>query len=205
MNQSPSLDVSTLRQLNIQVLSQDEKWLDTIGPRMNEDMRILVTRQTALIQEEKQSINQLIQLKRQKKEALKQLLGLTAQLQKNDMGAESQAERIKSLLERINQEVDYLQYRVETVPSEIQKLNLELLEETITLGYYELSADRERISILNLKIQKLRGELLVMNEQKFELEDNASYMGQYLHSLLGKELSDVLDAQYNLNDEEYVL
>lgn len=205
MNQSPSLDVSTLRQLKIQVLSQDEKWLDTIGPRMNEDMRILVTRQTALVQEEKQSINQLIQLKRQKKEALKQLLGLTDQLQKNDMGAESQAERIKSLLERINQEVDYLQYRVETVPSEIQKLNLELLEETITLGYYELSADRERISILNLKIQKLRGELLVMNEQKFKLEDNASYMGQYLHSLLGKELSDVLDAQYDLNDEEYVL
>lgn len=205
MNQSPSFDVSILRQLKIQILSQDDKWLDTIGPHMNEDMRILVTRQTALIQEEKQSINQLIQLKRQKKEALKQLLGLTAQLQKNDGDAESQAERIKSLLERINQEVDYLQYRVETVPSEIQKLNLELLEETITLGYYELSADRERISILNLKIQKLRSELLAMNEQKFELEDNASDMGQFLHSLLGKELSDVLDAQYNLNDEEYVL
>ncbi len=205
MNQSPSIDVGTLRQLKIQVLSQDEKWLDTIGPRMNEDLRILVARQTALVLEEKQSINQLIQLKRQKKVALKQLLGLTAQLQKNDGDAESQAERIKSLLERINQEVDYLQYRVETVPSEIQKLNLELLEETITLGYYELSGDRERISILNLKIQKLRGELLAMNEQKFELEDNASDMGQFLHSLLGKELSDVLDAQYNLNDEEYVL
>lgn len=201
----PLLDGRLLKQLSVPVLSQDEKWQEAMVPLMNEELRILVTRQTALIQEEKQSGHHLIQLKRQKKETLSQLLGLTDQLQKRNEDAENQATRLKALLERINEEIDHQQFRVESIPAEIQKLNTQLLEETVGLGYHKLLADRELILRLNAKIQKLRSELLAMNEEKFALEDGASVIGQYLHSLLGKELSDVLDERYGLDDGEYVL
>lgn len=205
MKKVPMLDSEILKQLNIPVLSQDEKWLVIMETHMDDEFQTLVTRQSTLMVEERQGGHQLIQLKRQKREALSQLLGLTAQLQRNSEEAESQAERIKTVLERINEEIDDLQFRLEAIPSEVQKLNIELLEETIVLGYDELLADHKKIAVLNLKIEKLRNELLAKNEEKFELEDNASAMGQLLHSLLGKELSDDLDAQYRLSDKEYIL
>lgn len=205
MNRTPSLELTVLKQLKIPVLSQDEKWLEIIGAHMNDDMRVLVARQSALVQEEKKSVNQLIQLKRQKKEALSQLLALTAQLQRKNEDAENQAERIKTLLERINEEIDHLQFKIETTPSEINKLNIELLEETISLGYDKLLVDNEKIGVLNIKIQKLRNELLTMNEEKFALEDSTSAVGQFLHSLLGKELSDELDSSYRLTEKDYIL
>jgi len=205
MKQLPELTVENLKQLKLPVLSEDERWLETMGPYMNEDLRILITRQSALLQEQRQSVNHLIQLKRQKKEALSQLLNLTAQLQRNNEEAESRAERLKAVLERINEEMDHLQFRVEITPVEVQKLNLALLEETIMLGYDKLLSDHKRIATLSLKIDKLRRELLAMNEEKFELEDSATGIGHFLHSLLGKELSDEMDAHYRLSDEEYVL
>lgn len=199
------LDGKTLKQLKLPPLSQDDKWIEAMTPIMSDDLRVLVARQSALVQEEKQAFNHLIQLKRQKKEALTQLLALTAQLQRNNEEAENQADRIKSLLERINDEMDHLQFRIETTPSEISRLNGEILEETVTLGYDQLLLDHKRVAVLNIKIQALRAELLTLNEEKYSAEDKASVMGQYLHSLLGKELSDEMDAQYGLNDGEYIL
>ncbi len=205
MNKPPLLNAQTLKWLKIPVLSQDEKWLEIIGPYMNEDMQILVKRQSVLIQEETQGSNKLIQLKRQKKEALSQLLGLTDQLQRNNHEAEGQADRIKVVLERIKDEIDQLEYVLETAPAEVQKLNVALLEETIGLGYEKLLADRESITMLNMKIQKLRSELLALNEEKFTLEDEATAVGQYMHALLGRELSNEMDVHYHLSDEELIL
>lgn len=205
MNQTRTLSIEELRHLKIPVLSENEKWLETMGPYMNEEMHLLVNRQAALLAEQRQGTHHLIQLKRQKKEVLSQLLGLTAQLQRNNEDAGGQAERLKALLERINEEIDYLQFRVEMAPGEAQKLNFELLEETIAIGYEQLLTDHKKIAVLSKKIEVLRSQLLAMNEEKFALEDNASAIGQYLHSLLGKELSDDMDSRYRLNNEEYVL
>ncbi len=204
MKQIPELTVGNLKQLKLPVLSEDEKWLEAMGPYMNEELRILMTRQSALLLEQRQGLNHLIQLKRQKKETLSQLLNLTAQLQRNNEEAENQAERLKALLEKINEEIDHVQFRVEIAPMEVQKLNLALLEETVMLGYDQLLSEHKKIGILSLKIEKHRRELLAMNEEKFELEDRITGMGHFLHSLLGKELSDEMDAYYRLSDEEYI-
>lgn len=204
MKQIPELTAGNLKQLKLPVLSEDEKWLETMGPYMNEELRILMTRQSALLLEQRQGVNHLIQLKRQKKETLSQLLNLTAQLQRNNEEAENQAERLKALLGKINEEIDHVQFRVEIAPMEVQKLNLALLEETVMLGYDQLLSEHKKIAILSLKIEKHRRELLAMNEEKFELEDRITGMGHFLHSLLGKELSDEMDAHYRLSDEEYI-
>lgn len=205
MDHEPRIETERLKRIKLPILSQDEKWLEIMGPHLHEDMRILMARQTALIQEERQAGNQLIELKRQKKEALAQLLALSDQLQRMTPEAEHQACRLKALLDRINEEMDHLQYKLDTAPSEIRSLNLALMQETIAQGYGLLLEDHRQMAVLNLKIQKLRQELLSMNEEKFALEDKAADMGQYLHALLGKELSDELDVHYGLNDEEYVL
>lgn len=205
MKQTPSPNFDDLRQLKLPVLSENDKWLEIMGPYMNDELRILVTRQSVLLLEKRQNANHLIQLKRQKKEVLGQLLQLTALLQRKNEEAENQADRLKAVLERINEEIDHLQFRVEIVPAETQKLNLELVEETVTVGYDQLLTDQKKITVLSRKIEALRSELLAMNEEKFALEDNASAMGQFLHSLLGKELSDALDSHYLVNDEVRVL
>lgn len=205
MNQTPNPILGDLRQLKLPALSENDKWLEIMGPYMNDELRILVTRQSALLLEQRQSANHLIQLKRQKKEVLGQLLQLTAQLQRKNGDAENQADRLKNVLERINEEIDHLQFRVEIVPAETQKLNLELVEETVSVGYDQLLTDQKKITVLSRKIEALRSELLAMNEEKFALEDNISSVGQFLHSLLGKELSDALDSHHLVNDEVRVL
>lgn len=196
MDRNRILDEKTLRQLNAPVLCQDEKWLEIMGPDMSETLRDLVARQAVLIEEDKMAGHHLVELKRQKRNTLSQILSLSESLQKNDEEAEIQARRLKALLERINDEIDQIQYKIETSPVEIRKINSELLEESIPLGYDRLLKGNERIRQLDLAIQKLRSELLALNEEKFLLEDQASAIGQYLHSLLGKELSDELDARY---------
>ncbi len=198
------LDERTLRQIKAPTLCHDEKWLEIMAPYMKDTIGMLVERQKALIEEERQAGRHLMELKRQKRSALSQLLDLAGRLQENDSEAESQAERLKVFLERVNDEMDQIQYKVETAPAEIRRLNTELLEESIPLGYDKLLKDHERIHELDETIQKLRSELLAMNEEKFALEDRASAMGQYLHSLLGKELSDELDARFMLDTEERI-
>lgn len=204
MKKDLMLDEKILRQLKVPTLSLDEKWLEIISPLMNDELRLLIARQSALIEEEKTAGHQLVELKRQKRSTLSQILSLSEQLQKNDAEAEGQAERLKALLELINDEIDKIQFKVETAPADIKKLNAELLEESIPLGYDRLLKDHERIRELDQKIQQLRSELLMLNEEKFVLEDQSSAMGQYLHSLLGKELSDELDARYMKSSEERV-
>lgn len=201
MKQIPELTVANLKQLKLPALCEDDKWLAMMGPLMDEELRILMTRQAELLHDQRQSVNHIIELKRQKKETLSQLLGLTAQLQRNDEAAAGHAERLKAILERINEEMDHLQFRVEIAPSEVQKLNLELLEETVARGYGQLLEDRKKINALNKKTEELRRMLMAMNEEKFMLEDNAAAMGHFLHALLGKELSDQMDGHYHLNEE----
>lgn len=202
MNNSMLLDEKTLRQLNVPVLSQDEKWLEIMGSDMSETLRNLVVRQSALIDEDKMAGHHLVELKRQKRSTLAQILGLSEGLQKNDEEAERQACRLKTLLEKINDEIDQIQYKMETAPGEIKQINGEILEESISLGYDRLLKGHVRIQELDLKIQKLRSELMSLNEERFLLEEQASDVGQYFHSLLGKELSDELDARYMQSAEE---
>ncbi len=202
MSKSMLLDEKALRQLNAPILCQDEKWLEIMNADMTENLRAGIARQSALIEEDKAAGHHLVELKRQKRNTLSQLLGLSEGLQQNSEEAENLARRLKNLLERINDEIEQIQYKMETSPGEIRKINGEILEESIALGYDRLLKDHKRIRELEGKIQKLRNELLALNDEKFMLEDQASAMGQYLHSLLGKELSDELDARFMQGIEE---
>lgn len=201
MAQQPALDYTELRQLRLPPLSQDERWLEIMAPVMNDDLKVLAARQSALVQEERQCGRHLIQLKVQKKEVLGQLLELSGQLQRNDPEAQGKAERHKALLERINEEIDHLQFKAETAPAEIQKLNAALLGETVELGYGKLLKDIERIEALTRKIQRLRSELLALNEEKFTIEEGSEALDQYLHAILGKSLSDRMDTHYGISRE----
>lgn len=194
----PGPDDIELKQRKLPPLCEDSRWLEVMGPMMSDELRVLLVRQEAVLQEERQSARHLIQLRMQKKEVLAQLLELSGQLQRHDPEAQSRAERSKALLERINEEMDHLQFRTEAAPREIQKLNGELLAETVALGYRHLLSEQERTADLGRRIQALRRELLALNEEKYAAEDAAAALGQLLHALLGKELSDRMDARYGL-------
>lgn len=202
MKKNMLLDEKALKQLNAPILCQDEKWLEIMNGEMTENLRLLIARQSALIEEDKAAGHHLVELKRQKRNTLSQLLGLSDGLQRNNEEAENLAKRLKNLLERINDEIDQIQYKMETTPGEIRTINCEILEESIALGYDRLLKDHERIRVLEGKIQTLRNELLALNDEKFMLEDQVSAMGHYLHALLGKELSDQLDARFMHGIEE---
>lgn len=198
MFQMPELDLAELKKLKLPVLSLDEKWLEAMNALINEDLKVLMARQIAMAQEEKTARHQLLELGRQKKEILSKLLEQSALIQRNDKDAIAHAERSKAILEKINEELDAIQFKIEIAPTELQKLNSEIIKETISLAYAKILAEKARIDILNTEIQRLRAELLVRNEEKFDLEDSVENLGQFMHSLLGKELSDRMDEHFQL-------
>lgn len=190
------LDPKVLRNKSIPILCNDEKWQKFSALFSDEDLEEIAQRQLEMVKEEKEAQYLLVQLMRSKREVLNELLGLTEELQKQKPEADQKADRLKSVLERINDEVDKTQFVTENSPKEINGLNMEMLELTARLAYDKLTEDWERIEQAKIQIDALRAQLKVLYEERFSLEETATELLQYIHSLLGKEQADLLDSRY---------
>jgi len=183
-------------------LTQNEKWQESHALFVSEETRALAEQLDALIEEEQQAHYKYIELQKLKRELLGEILTQSDIVQGgSDQKEEVLLEEKKDLLEKINDEMDLCQFTSENAPKEIDKINFELLDESVFMGYTRLAGEKKRLAEIDVVVQELRQQLAKLYEEKFALVETSNVLNHCLHALLGKEESDRVDAIFEIASE----
>ncbi|WIF95328.1 hypothetical protein [Caminicella sporogenes] len=191
------LDESILKKNKIPVLIKDKEWKTLFSDILTRNMKKLVNKLEKLLEEERECKSKLKEYKKQKKAYMDLILKLSDEANsKNNERALMQLEEAKNKILEINDFIEEIQFRLETLPKEIDKTNFELLKETVVISYDYIREGRERLEYLNDEIQRIRKLLGNMWEEKFTKEKKINNLYLYLHGTLGHEEIDRLDRKY---------
>lgn len=192
-----NLDENIIKKNKIPVLIKDKEWMSLFGDIITKNMKKLVDKLEELLEEEKECVRALKECRKQKKAYMDMILKLSDEANSNDnQVALLQLEEAKNKILDINDNIDELEFRLETLPKEINKTNFELLKETVAISYNYIREGRDRIKYLDKEIQKMRKLLGSMWEEKFTKEKRINDLYLYLHGTLGHEETDKLDRKY---------
>lgn len=191
------LDEKLIKKNKIPVLVLDKDWKSLFEKNMTRPMKKAAKNLETMVAEEKQAIRQMTIYKKQKKALMKKILQFSDEVNHNQKEeALGKLEQAKNQILEINDQIDELQYKLETLPKEIEKLNLMLLKDTIVLAYKGIEEDSTKIDVLTEEIGKLRQQLAERWDEKITLEEGVQRMYSYLHNTLGHEETNKLDKKF---------
>ena len=190
--------INSVEDLQVPILILNEIWLQSFNKRfkntrsekLESDLKECLKKQSRLTEV-------LKKLHERKKENLNVILKLTPQVfEMSNDSAKTRMETLQKEVLEINDGLEKLSEELSAVPIEINKVNRELLNETIEICYDEMLANQEKLEELSPKIDKMREELKALVEQHAICKD--AYENTYilLHNLVGEDLIDRLDDTY---------
>ncbi|MCL2351292.1 MAG: hypothetical protein FWC55_02040 [Firmicutes bacterium] len=137
-------------------------------------------------------------LVKRKRECLARILGMSADAHdRNSQAAREQIDKDNAAVRRINGELEKLDERAEKLPELLEKANKKLLFETVSEYYVKMRERRARLEELNPRIDRLRGELRSLSDEKLAHEEEIGRTYTLLHGLVGSELIEKLDAAFD--------
>ncbi|WP_432402390.1 hypothetical protein [Wukongibacter sp. M2B1] len=191
------LDEKIIKRKKIPILIKDNTWQSLYNEKQTKNMRGLAKKLEELIHDEKEYMKQLKEAQKKKKVLMNKVLKLSDDANSNDNSvALIQLENTRNKILEVNDRIDELQFKLETLPKEIYDTNFELLKETVYESYEDIIEEKERVSYLDIEIQKLRKVLGKMWEEKFTKEKRINDLYLYLHGTLGHEEIDKLDREF---------
>lgn len=191
-------DKWVLKKNNISLLILDERWnalfIDGVKPKTilkaEEKLRELLKEQ-ARITSELESLSML------KKQLMAKILELTPlAFDKGDEDARKNMSDFETQIRQINEKTEEAKKRLEQLPEDIKKANIELLEHTVQEVYVKIASKRKRIAQLEILIEKTRQQLKQYIDEKESLSQQSDEIYSYFHGLLGKEELEKLDRIY---------
>ncbi|MBB6218795.1 putative nucleic acid-binding Zn-ribbon protein [Anaerosolibacter carboniphilus] len=197
MAKEMDLEEKIVRRNKIPILPFDQEWKENFGIHQTKTMEEISKEIMEKVNEEKQGEHQIQRFRKKKKQLMNKILELSneANTSNNDQ-ALVQLESAKDEILRINDQLDELQYQQEILPKEIEKLNFDLLKETIALAYEDIKEGSERSKTVMEEILELRKQLTEKWDEKISLENRVNSLYSYLHNTLGHEETDKLDRMF---------
>lgn len=189
-----TLNYQELTKSAIPLLIEDEMWIKLFGDIEEKDIVDLKEKLKTLV-EESRSVSELLpEKKTEKKKLISKILTLSDKVNNNELteGIEL-LEEYKFNLSEINEQLDDLTFKSETLPSEVRKVNLELLTETIKGAYIDLKSTEEFMIQIELELQELRKRLRGIIKEKYDNEDRRNEIYKFLHNTLGVNEVNRLD------------
>jgi uncharacterized coiled-coil DUF342 family protein len=191
------LDENIIKKNKVPILIKDREWQKLFQDNLTKSMEKLAQQLEELIAEEKECMNDLRKARKKKKILMEKILKLSNEVNTNDdKVAIVKLEQAKNMILEINDKIDELQFKLETLPNEIKNINFKLLKETVTKAYDDIKEGKNRISCLDKEIQRLRKILGNMWEEKFTTEKKVNNLYLYLHGILGHRETDKLDKKF---------
>ena len=107
-------------------------------------------------------------------------------------------DKSQKLIREANEKIMYLEEEQKQIPERLEEANLELLYATTDICYQKLKEDREEIEEITQWIKRVRNELKekIARKERMETEYNRIYGN--LHDMLGAEVMEYLDEEYDL-------
>lgn len=191
-----NIDEKVLRKNKIPLLHTDPSWIKLFGNAKDRDIINLRKDLQKKLSEEKEIDIMVNKLQKQKLRCMKMILGVSDSINnENKKDNVSLLDEYKDKIEEINIKLEELIFQLETMPQEIRKINLNLLNATIQYGYKEL---KNKENILNQSVEeldRLRSRLKELINIKYDYEEWINETYTFFHGLLGSKIIEKIDKE----------
>lgn len=121
---------------------------------------------------------------------------------RRDAAREKKLDEDKRLIEEVNQKIDDAEDELLEIPGQIRDANNELMILSLNYFYDKLRVNQEESKEIDEWIKQVRIDLKknIIRKQNRDINNREIYA--YLHDILGAEILDLFDIQYQQADNE---
>lgn len=189
-----NIDLDSLNKSLIPLLIEDEIWKSLFSNIKDKEIINLKEQLKSLVDSSRNVRKELPGKKEEKRKLISKILTLSEKVNNNELveGVDL-LENYKNELEKLNDEIDELNFKSETIPSEVRRINLELLIETIKYAYIDIIDSEESLKDVETELDELRKRLREIIKEKYDYEEKRNEIYKFLHNTLGANEVDRLD------------
>ncbi len=199
MSRKEDVYVPALQKKKVPILTLDHKWHKLFSAAdatpeilaLEEQLNELLKRQGKLNTETKE-------IKKLKKKLMDEIVPMVNELEQHPSAAiEKKIETNKRLINECNEKMDGYQDELLDLPREIDKVNYELMLQTMEVCYDKLKENTSEIDETTEWINQIRVELKKRMVRKMEKEQQNHELYSYMHAIFGADVIDIFDMKYN--------
>lgn len=184
----------------IPIISLDNKWYKLMaGIEHTQHMQELEAELKELLKRQGKLNTESREIRARKSKLMEEIVGVMDE----EDGKQKQSD-YSSQINALNQKLDEYQEELMDLPKEIDRVNYELMLDTMEICYDQIADNTQRINEISEWIAEMRVELKknVVRKQEAELKNQQIY--SYMHDIFGAEVIDIFDMKYNPEVEHVV-
>ncbi len=200
MSRTEEVFMPALEGKKIPIISLDNKWYQLMnGLKKTEHMQKLEDELKELLKKQGKLNTECKDIKRLKTKLMNDIVGAID----SDDAASTQEENKKRIAE-CNDRLEQYQDELLDLPKEIDRVNYDLMLETMELCYQIIQDNTSQIEEISDWIKQIRIELKKNLVKKQECEIKTQEMYSYMHDIFGPQVIDIFDLKYNPGEEHVV-
>ena len=180
----------------VPVLTLDSKWYRLLDELGRKAVREDENRLNELLRAQGKINSQIKDLKKVKKKLMDEIVPMVDEAELRPE-LEQQIAKNKELIEQCNQKMDDLKDSLLDYPAEIQRVNHELMLETMAYCYESIQENTAGIEEIEKWVTDIRIELKKRLIRKQEMEQKNHEIYSYMQDIFGAEVLDLFDRTYN--------
>ena len=180
----------------VPVLTLDSKWYRLLDELGRKAVREDENRLNELLRAQGKINSQIKDLKKVKKKLMDEIVPMVDEAELRPE-LEQQIAKNKELIEQCNQKMDDLKDSLLDYPAEIQRVNHELMLETMAYCYESIQENTAGIEEIEKWVTDIRIELKKRLIRKQEIEQKNHEIYSYMQDSFGAEVLDLFDMTYN--------
>lgn len=180
----------------VPVLTLDSKWYRLLDELGRKAVREDENRLNELLRAQGKINSQIKDLKKVKKKLMDEIVPMVDEAELRPE-LEQQIAKNKELIEQCNQKMDDLKDSLLDYPAEIQRVNHELMLETMAYCYESIQENTAEIEEIEKWVTDIRIELKKRLIRKQEMEQKNHEIYSYMQDIFGAEVLDLFDMTYN--------
>jgi len=192
------LFTAALQGKNIPILTLDNKWYRLLDEEEREAVRDIEDQLNALLKRQGRLNTEKKELKKLKKKLMSEIVTMVDAAGDHPTGAQTRKiEQHKQQIEESNEKLEEYEDELLDLPKQIDQLNIQLMLATMEFCYADLQENSEQIQEIARWVTKIRIELKKRLIKKQEMEQKNHAMYSYMHDLLGADIADMFDLEYD--------
>ena len=180
----------------VPVLTLDSKWYRLLDELGRKAVREDENRLNELLRAQGKINSQIKDLRKVKKKLMDEIVPMVDEAELRPE-LEQQIAKNKELIEQCNQKMDDLKDSLLDYPAEIQRVNHELMLETMAYCYESIQENTTGIEEIEKWVTDIRIELKKRLIRKQEMEQKNHEIYSYMQDIFGAEVLDLFDMTYN--------
>lgn len=191
---------SALEGKKIAPLTIDQKWHKLFAViKPSRQLKSLEKQLDALLRKQGRATTQSKDIRKLKSKLMKEILELQSASRDGERSAATQKKLDENtrMINECNEKLEQYHDDLLELPAQIERVNKELLLETMELCYFELNENERVIDKITEWITNVRIELKkqILRRQDREIRNQEVY--HYLHGIFGPEVLDIFDVKYD--------